>query len=79
MDEIVIEKDIPVPRGRYSGKHSNIIQALATMDLKDSFVISSDATLYNSLRQILLRNTKDGRKFITRRISDTERRVWRVE
>lgn len=66
-EPIKIEKGIPVPSGR-----TLLVDALRSMSIGDSFVLSRKTNVHSSARQI-------GIKVSFRRISETENRVWRVK
>lgn len=77
MKEIVIEKNIPVTK-RY--KNGEILEALRKMKAGNSFIIP--IVKRNSIGQTVRRLVEDpkfrGFQYTSRKISDTEVRVWRL-
>jgi hypothetical protein len=74
MTDYKIEKDIPIPSTKQVGKK----YPLVTMDLGDSFVMPLVDRNSLTAATNYLRKSGDNKKFTTRRISETEMRVWRI-
>ena len=73
MDEIKIEKDVPMPEFRASG----VTAALRRMDVGDSiFLRGKKSSNVTSLAAILTKKTE--RKFATRTVEGGIR-VWRIK
>lgn len=66
-----IEKGIPLPKGKE--KHGGCKAVLNTMEAGDSVLVSSKHA--NSLRQTAWTL---GIKVCTRKVSETETRIWRM-
>ena len=84
MNEIKIEKNIPIPEGRGRGRVSKY--PFTKMEVGDSFAIKAEnpnATerlrqrLYSAFRQFILRGELKW-IFVTK-ILDNEVRVWRIK
>ena len=70
VDEIVIEKNVPIPSLR--GVGASITEALRKCEVGDSFVIPK------TLTNIHWMASRVGMKVKTRCENDTHRRVWRI-
>lgn len=79
MDEIKIDKGVPIPSGYYS-KRATWFRALAAMEVGDSFAVPIDqlANARTAAGQWSRRSTDKQRKFTVRIVSETEGRLWRV-
>lgn len=73
MDEIKIEKEVPLPPGHRKSKTS-LAQLLATMEPMDSFVVKSR----NQRMSVFVMARRHGMQMTTRRISKDkdEYRIW---
>lgn len=75
---VIIEKDIPIPQRK--GKHWQLCQDVATMEVGDSFIAPPDLkvklitdTLYNNF------TIKLGWKFTYAREDNNKYRFWRIK
>lgn len=75
MNEIKIEKSVPIPPFRVRWTLSSITKAAMSCEVNDSFVvtIANRSNIYGHLKTAI----KRGRKFTTRMDGD-KLRVWRI-
>lgn len=69
-----IEKDIPLPPGRFGGQAGEFCETLKSMEVGDSFLIpikGKNSLLCEAAKSL-------GYVVTSRKVSDTERRVWLV-
>ena len=64
-----IEKDIPMPKARRTG----ITDLLRSMQVGDSVLVTK-----KDVRSMLVINKRVEIKIATRKVSETEMRVWRI-
>ena len=69
-----VEKDVPLPKGRFGTQGSELRDTLLAMQVGDSFLMP------DKTKQGLLSNVAQALGYIvtSRKVSDAERRVWLV-
>ena len=82
MDEIVIEKCIPMPDIKKPTPKGSVLSVFKKMDIGDSFQISSEYDFHKIKRNIranVVYATKVlGHKYTTRTFDNKKIRVWRI-
>lgn len=82
MDEIVIEKGMPIPPMQKRTTKGSVLSVFKKMDIGDSFEISSEfdfPKIKRNIRANVVYATKVlGHKYTTRTFDNKKIRVWRI-